>query len=112
MRQQIDPSNLDLFTNREAIRINQDSLGAQATSAYRRGDQQVLVKPLADTSVAVCVLNRGPSEQTIIVTHSMIGLPAHPMSVRDVWRQTTQTMQTIPLTLAPTSCYLLTVSRA
>jgi alpha-galactosidase len=105
-------NNLDLFTNREAIRINQDSLGAQATSAYRRGDQQVLVKPLADTSVAVCVLNRGPSDQTITVTSSMIGLPAHPMSVHDVWRQTTQTTRTISLRLAPTSCYLFRVSRA
>jgi alpha-galactosidase len=105
-------ANLDLFTNREAIRISQDSLGAQATSVYRNGDQQVLVKPLADTSRAVCVLNRGTRNQTITVASSMIGLPSHPMSVHNIWRQTTQTTRTIPLRLAPTSCYLFRVSLA
>lgn len=104
-------ANLDLFTTREAIRISQDPLGLQATTAYRNGDQQVLVKPLADTSRAVCVLNRGDHQHTVTVTSSMIGLPSHPMSVRDVWQQTTQTMQTISLRLAPTSCYLLRVSQ-
>jgi alpha-galactosidase len=103
--------NLDLFTNREAIRISQDSLGAQAITAYRKEDLQVLVKPLADTCRAVCVLNRGTRTQTITVTSSMIGLPSHPMSVHNVWQQTTQTMRTIPVTLAPTSCYLFRISR-
>ena len=104
-------SNLDLFTNREAIRISQDPLGAQAASVYREGDQQVLVRPLTNAAKAVCVLNRGSGKQTITVTSSMIGLPPDPMSVHNVWRQTRQTMRTISLTLAPTSCSLLRVWR-
>ncbi len=105
-------ANLDLFTNLEAIGINQDPLGAQAKTAYRKGGQQVLLKPLADTSRAVCVLNRGTGRQTITVTSSMIGLPSRPMSVRNVWRHTTQTSRTIRVTLAPTSSYLFRVSPA
>jgi alpha-galactosidase len=104
------PPNLDLFTNPQAISINQDPLGAQATTAYRNGDCQILVKPLADTSTAVCVLNRGIRNQTIIATSSMLGLSSHRMAVHNVWRQTTQTMPAISVALAPTSCYLFTVS--
>jgi alpha-galactosidase len=105
-------ANVDLFTNLEAIRINQDALGAQAETAYRKGDQQILVKLLSDASRAVCVLNRGPRNQTITVTSSMIGLPSGPMTVRNVWRQTTQTSRTIRVSLASTSCYLFKVSPA
>ena len=105
-------SNLDLFTSREAISISQDPLGVQATTVYRNGDQQVLVKPLTDSSTALCVLNRGTRSQTITVTSAMIGLPSHPMTVRNVWRQTTQTMGTIVVNVAPTSCYLFRVARA
>jgi alpha-galactosidase len=101
--------NLDLITNREAIRISQDPLGAQATSVYRKGDQEVLVKHLADRSKAVCVLNRGMNRQTIKLTGPMIDLPLDPVIVHDVWGQTTHTMRTISLTLAPTSCHLLRV---
>jgi alpha-galactosidase len=105
-------ANLELLTNREALRINQDSLGAQATSAYRTGAQQVLVKPLADASRAVCVLNRGAIHHTMTVTSAMIGLPSHPMSVHNVWQQTTQITRTISLRMAPTSCCLFRISRA
>jgi alpha-galactosidase len=105
-------TNVGLFTNTEAISINQDALGAQAETAYRSGDQQVLVKPLSDTSRAVCVLNRGTGSQTVTVTSSMIGLPSRPVTVRNVWRQTTQTLRTIRVTLAPTSCYLFRISPA
>jgi len=103
-------ANLDLFTNLEGIRINQDSLGAQATIAYRDGDQQVLVKPLDDGSRAVCVLNRGIRTQAITVTSSMIDLPPHPLSVRNIWRDTMQTTSTISVMVAPTSSYLFKVS--
>jgi alpha-galactosidase len=105
-------ANLDLFTNLEAIGINQDPLGAQAKTAYRDGDQQVLLKPLGDTSRAVCVLNRGTGSQTITVTSSTIGLPSRPMTVRNVWRGTTEISPTINVTLAPTSSYLFKVSPA
>jgi hypothetical protein len=40
----------------------------------------------------------------------MIGLPPRPMSVRNVWRDTTQTVSRISAKLSPTSCYLFTVS--
>ena len=103
-------ANLELFTNLEAIGISQDPLGAQAHTAHRVGDQQVLVKPLADASRAVCVLNRGSRNQTITVTSSMIGFPSSVMSVRNVWRETTQTARTITLSVAPTSCYLFRVA--
>jgi hypothetical protein len=102
-------ANLDLFTNLEAIGINQDPLGAQAKTTYRNGDQQVLLKPLADTSRAVGVLNRGTGSQTITATSSMIGLPPRWMTVRNVWRHATQTSRTITVTLAPTSSYLFRV---
>lgn len=48
---------LDIVTNKNLIAINQDKLGIQAKRIIS-GKTDVLVKPLADGSTAVCVLNR------------------------------------------------------
>ena len=53
----IPRSVLDIVTDRELIAIDQDALGKQA-KRVRKGLVDVLAKPLADGSVAICFFNK------------------------------------------------------
>lgn len=50
---------LEILTNIEAIKVNQDSLGIQGYRMISEGNLEVWVKPLANQNLAVCFLNRG-----------------------------------------------------
>ncbi len=52
---------LDIVTNKDLIAIDQDALGKQA-KRVRKGTVDVLAKPLADGSTAVCFFNKGGSK--------------------------------------------------
>lgn len=56
----IDKDNkvLKILTNRELIAIDQDELGVQCRR-YKTGIVDILVKPLADKSIAICFFNKG-----------------------------------------------------
>lgn len=56
----IDKDNkvLKILTNKELIAIDQDELGVQCRR-YKTGIVDILVKPLADKSFAVCFFNKG-----------------------------------------------------
>lgn len=49
----------DILTNKEAIAIDQDSLGVQCFKMFGRGDFEVYAKPMSNNEVAICFLNRG-----------------------------------------------------
>ena len=55
------PEVLEIVSNKDAIAINQDKLGAQCIRFRDDGDQEYLAKPLSDGRMAVCLLNRGSS---------------------------------------------------
>jgi alpha-galactosidase len=75
----------EILMNREVIAVDQDSLGRQA-SPVKTGDLEMWVKPLADGSVAVGVVNMGETETTASVKASDLGLGASVRSARDLWR--------------------------
>lgn len=133
---------VDMLTNPEALAISQDPLGVQGWLAWRRGNAELWVRPLADGSRAIALLNRGSQPVTIAARPAGLGLPAANFySVRDVWLHRTfrargvrrkrapgrpgkrtggaqaKIVITIPAppirrTVAPDSAYLLRVSAA
>ena len=75
-----------ILLNPEVIAVDQDPLGAQGRKVLDRGyGAQVWVKPLADGSRAVAVLNLSEKEADLYVRWSDIGLPPGAASVRDLW---------------------------
>jgi len=73
-----------ILMNKEVIAIDQDPLGKQA-SPVKNGSFEAWVKPLADGSVAVGVVNLGPSaaQATVIGADLHIGGPVK--KARDLW---------------------------
>ena len=49
-----------IVTNRDAIAIDQDPRGIQCRRIKTNGLTDVLVKPMADNEIAVCLFNKGP----------------------------------------------------
>ncbi|GIG41650.1 glycoside hydrolase family 27 protein [Cellulomonas phragmiteti] len=74
-----------VLTNREVLAIDQDPLVRQADRVRDDGDAEVWVKPLADGSAAVALLNRGNSARTISATLAEAGLPTRTSTFRDLW---------------------------
>jgi alpha-galactosidase len=73
-----------ILLNREVIAIDQDPLGRQA-APLRSGDLERWEKPLADGSVAVGVVNLGPSPLKATVAANSLTLKGKVARVRDLW---------------------------
>ena len=80
-----------ILTNKELIAINQDPLGIQCRR-IKHGLIDVLVKPLMDSKVAVCVLNKTNKQNgteiklSDIANLGFVSLPKkNGYSVHDVW---------------------------
>lgn len=85
--------SLNMLKNPQVIAIDQDPLGVQGwlVSQTPTG-QQVWVKPLADGSRAVALLNRGSSPQLITTSARAVGLPVGSRyTLRNVWTNRTST---------------------
>jgi alpha-galactosidase len=82
-------STIATLTNPDVLAVDQDKLGKQGTRVGPAGSTETWVKPLADGSRAVVLLNRGDSATEINTTASTVGLSGHRFSVRDVWGKTT-----------------------
>jgi alpha-galactosidase len=79
------PATKEILLNREVIAVDQDALGKQA-SPIKTGDLDMWVKPLADGSVAVGVVNMGATDETASVKLSSLGLGTEVKSARDLWK--------------------------
>jgi alpha-galactosidase len=80
------PEIKEILTNAEVIAVNQDKLGREGHRVRKDGDREVWVKPLADGSRAVILLNRGQADADISVNWDEIGYPNHiSAKVRDLW---------------------------
>ncbi|MBN1782224.1 glycoside hydrolase family 27 protein [bacterium] len=55
----------DILTNKEAIAVNQDSLGIQGFSVMLLDSVELWAKPLMDGDLAVCFLNRAKTEKAL-----------------------------------------------
>lgn len=80
-----------ILTNADVIAVNQDWGGKQGYRLRDDGDQEVWVKPMADSSkVAIVLLNRGSSTATISLDATTAGIgTASTYSVNDLWTHTT-----------------------
>jgi alpha-galactosidase len=101
-----------ILTNKQVIAIDQDPLGAEASRLSHNGNADVWVKPLADGSQAVMLLNRGSTPLEISTTAQAAGLPsAGAYGVRDLWAGTTaESAGTIAATVPADSALLYRVS--
>lgn len=81
---------LKIVTNRDLIAINQDPLGKQAKRIIK-GSVDVLVKPLADKSIAVCVFNKRKSEVDYklsmdkLFNEEYLGMEKGKYTAKDLW---------------------------
>jgi alpha-galactosidase len=73
-----------ILLNKEVIAIDQDPLGKQA-SPVKNGDLETWIKPLADGSVAVGVVNLGASAAQATVKASDLGFSGAVKKARDLW---------------------------
>jgi alpha-galactosidase len=95
----------------EAIAIDQDRAGIQATLVSASGNGQVWVRPLLDGSRAVALLNRGSSATRIATSTSAIGMPpGGRYTLRNVWSHSdTSTRGSISARVAAYSTVLIRV---
>ncbi len=83
----ISRTNLSYLENREVLAVDQDPAGIQGTLVSSSGNGEVWVKPLADGSRAVALLNRGTSPLRISTAATDVGIgPSSSYSWRDLWR--------------------------
>ncbi len=78
------PATRETLLNREVIEVDQDALGKQATPR-KQGTLETWVKPLADGSVAIAVVNLGPAEADVVVNSADLGFEKKVVSARDLW---------------------------
>jgi alpha-galactosidase len=85
-------TTLSALQNPEVLAIDQDPAGVQGTLLATSGSGQVWVKPLADGSRAVALLNRGTGATSIATSAHAVGMPgASSYALRDVWSHTSAT---------------------
>jgi alpha-galactosidase len=77
------------LTNPGVLAVDQDRLGKQGTRVGPAGATETWVKPLADGSRAVVLLNRGDNTAQLSTTAAAVGLTGRRFSVDDVWGKTT-----------------------
>ena len=81
----LTPDDRRILLNSEIIAINQDALGKAAQRMVNTDTYQIFVKPLADGSHAVAVLNTADKAQTLTADFNKLGIEGR-HTVRDVWQ--------------------------
>src|SRR5579875_550421 len=84
------PETERIVSNLEVIAVDQDPLGEEGVRILDTPGEQVWVRPLADGSRAVVLLNTADHPQTLGITATDLGLSHAPSyTVRDLWAHTT-----------------------
>ncbi len=81
----VSDDNRRILLNPEIIAINQDALGKAAIRKVNETTHQIFVRPLADGSHAVALLNTSDEALTLTADFASLGLPGR-HAVRDVWQ--------------------------
>ncbi len=86
-----DNKILKILTNKELIAVNQDARGIQGRK-IRKGQVDILAKPLVNNELAICFFNRSGSEKSAEITmesilnEAWIDLPkAEKYNVQNLW---------------------------
>lgn len=74
-----------ILLNPEIIAINQDPLGKAAERKVMTDDYQIYVRPLADGSHAIALLNTSDKPLTLTADFAHLGIPGK-YTIRDVWQ--------------------------
>lgn len=94
---QMSKETIEILTNPEMIAINQDPLVYQARRLQKEGDLEVWARPLKTLmsgEIAVALLNRSTTKQTIKFDLEEVGLLAEEGYVlRDIWKDKTYDKQ-------------------
>ena len=77
-----------ILLNRDLIAINQDVLGKAAERKVNAATYQIYVRPLADGSHAVAILNTADKRLSLTADFAKLGL-SHQYSVYDAWQHRT-----------------------
>jgi len=105
----------NILTNRDVIAVDQDSLGVQGRRAFKDGDTEIWVKPLAGGSQAVVLLNRGDSARPIRLGWEALRLPPYVrLDTLDLWtgKHVHGAADGLEFELAPASAVMLRVTVA
>ena len=81
------PETKSILLNKEAIAIDQDTLGKQGTRLSQTGDIDIWTRPLAGGGMAVGVFNHGGSEAKVSLKAEDLKLKGSPKA-RDLWAHT------------------------
>jgi len=80
----VSPEILAILTNKEAIAIDQDTLGKQGKRVSKAGDLEVWMRPLAGGAYAAGLFNRGESPARMTLRPADIGIASF-LKLRDLW---------------------------
>lgn len=80
----VPPGILEILTNKEAIAVDQDSLGRQGSRVKKDGGLEVWAKPLSGGAYAVGLFNRSESSARITVHAADLGFERI-SRLRDLW---------------------------
>lgn len=78
------PETRAILTNRDVIAVDQDPLGRQGYRLQQQGQQEIWVRPLHDSAVAVGLFNRATVPASMTITWKELGKGNEPV-VRDLW---------------------------
>ncbi len=77
---------LNILTNKEAIAINQDSLGKQAYKYMDHPSKQIWVKEMNNNEWAICYHNSGDQSITLRINWKHFGFLKGEYNIYDVWQ--------------------------
>lgn len=102
----------EILTNKEAIAIDQDSLGRQGYKILDGEDLEIFMKPLAGGDTAICIFNRSNGPKKVDINWSEYKI-SNNLKIRDLWlhRQTGTTAKNYKATLARHDVHLLRLYR-
>lgn len=104
--------SIDILTDPDVLAINQDRAGVQARRVGPAGAAEAWVKPLADGSKAVALLNRSDTAQVVSTTARAAGLRGDRFALLDAWtNRRTETSGTIRATVPAHGSALFRVAR-
>jgi alpha-galactosidase len=114
---------INILTDKEAIAINQDTLGVQAYLLQQKDSVDTWIKPLANNEVAICFLNRSTkpvvvnynfSDNPIVDTVSNVNINFKNINyfIRDIWMKKNigTTKNTLNAVVKPHDVILLRLS--
>jgi len=87
----------EILLNKEAIAVDQDTLGIEGFLYSSKGDVEIWAKPLSDGDWAICFLNRGTKQEEVnyswkqneiidTLTHREMNFTIENYKIRDLWQ--------------------------